>query len=105
MPSEKYSLPLSSLRLANARTATDLALTSDLGIAEPAGVGWTAAFFLRESSSCNSSVIFLATALLMVSANEGDAVALGSGDVTSARLSSVRMLAGANMTDTTASRT
>src|SRR2546430_523932 len=64
MPSEKYSLPLSSLRLANARTATDLALTSDLGIAEPAGVGWTAAFFLRESSSCNSSVIFLPTALL-----------------------------------------
>src|SRR5205807_3508914 len=34
MPSEKYSLPLSSLRLANARTATDLALAADLGSAD-----------------------------------------------------------------------
>jgi len=34
MPSEKYSLPLSSLRLANANTATDLALISDLDSAE-----------------------------------------------------------------------
>src|SRR4030095_8475778 len=30
IPSEKYSLPLSSLRLAKASTATDLALTADL---------------------------------------------------------------------------
>ena len=30
MPSEKYSLPLSSLRLAKASTATDLALAADL---------------------------------------------------------------------------
>ena len=34
MPSEKYSLPLSSLRLANASTATDLALAADLGSAD-----------------------------------------------------------------------
>src|SRR5262245_24462358 len=34
MPSEKYSLPLSSLRLANASTATELALTPDLDSAE-----------------------------------------------------------------------
>ena len=39
--------------------------------------GSTAVFFLPESSSFNSSVIFLATALLMVSANDGDAVELG----------------------------
>src|SRR5437667_567279 len=34
IPSEKYSLPLSSLRLANASTATDLALAADLGSAD-----------------------------------------------------------------------
>ena len=47
------------------------------GTAEPVVDSSTAAFFLPENSSRNSSVIFLATALLMVSANEGDAVALG----------------------------
>ena len=39
--------------------------------------GSTAVFFLAESSSFSSSVIFLATTLLMVSANDADAVALG----------------------------
>src|ERR1051326_2462662 len=35
-----------------------------------------AAFFSRAKSFCNSSAILLATALLIVSANEGDPVAL-----------------------------
>src|SRR5438034_2203577 len=72
IPSLKYSSFLSALMLTNGRTAMLFS-----GVVEPVGGGSTATFFLPESSSFNSSVIFLATALLMVSANEGDAVALG----------------------------
>src|ERR1700757_444008 len=73
------------------------------GIVAPIG-GSIAAFFLRERSSCNSSVIFLATALLMVSARDGDDGTAGTwGDVAACRLSSVRMIAGAKITDAMAS--
>src|SRR5262249_34607926 len=56
------------------------------------------AFFIN--SFCNSSVIFLVTALLMASDNEGDAVARASGVDSSLRLSSVLIIAGAKTTDT-----
>src|SRR5262249_49819068 len=74
------------------------------GIAEPEGGGSSAAFFLPESAPCNSSVICLATALLMVSDKDGGEGTAGAwgGDV-ACRLSSVRMIAGAKITDTMAS--
>src|SRR5437667_10820323 len=98
IPSLKYSSFLSALMFTNGRTATLFS-----GIAEPVGGGWTAAFFLRESSPCNSSVICLATALLMVSARDGgDGMAGTWGDDVTWLFPSDRRIAGAKITNTSA---
>src|SRR5215469_9678861 len=71
---------------------------------EITGGGAGMGFFLRLRPSFNSSVIFLATSLLIVSARDGGDGMAGTwgGDVT-CRWPSVRMIAGAKITDTMAS--
>src|SRR6476659_379979 len=79
MPSLKYSSLLSALIFTNGKTATLF-----FGVAEPVRGGSVAAFSFLEMALCTSSVIFLASSPLMVSAkDEGDGIAgTGGGDAT-----------------------
>src|SRR5436190_16699709 len=81
MPSEKYSLPLSSLRLANASTATDLVV---IGAAVVGGV----VGLVRKRLKASRPAAITATATMNAANFRGPHV--GSFAATSAGTSSVR---------------